>query len=141
MCCLFAAKSIIWLYLTAPIVSEAFSHPVQSSNSHPHIATPTSKQPPSLRLRLLFLPLAVFPPIQHIMLQHKHRVDHKTDIAQRELDRVTRQPAPIVLQARVNQQLRDGQDAADEVEQDLLDGPADGRLAKVVGVDLGEEFY
>lgn len=75
------------------------------------------------------------------MLQHKHRINDKTDITQRKLDRVARQAAPIVLQARVDQQLRDGQDAADEVEQDLLDGPAGGGLAEVVGVDLGEEFY
>lgn len=75
------------------------------------------------------------------MLHHKHRINHKTDIPQAKLHRVARQPGPIVLQARVNQQLRDGTHAAEQVQEDLRDGPAEGGLAEVVSVDLRDEFY
>ena len=75
------------------------------------------------------------------MLSHKNRINHKTNIPQPEFHRVPRQATPIVLQTRVDQELRNGEDAPNKVHEDLLDGPADGGAAAVVCVDLRDEFY
>lgn len=46
-----------------------------------------------------------------------------------------------MLQIAVDSELCDRKDAAEEVEQDLLNRPAVGRAVAEVGEDLGHVFY
>lgn len=63
-------------------------------------------------------------------------VDH-ADVAERKLDRVTRDAAPVTLLVAVNGLLADTQDATRQIEQDLRDAPTLGTLVVVVGDNLG----
>lgn len=63
-------------------------------------------------------------------------VDH-ADVAERKLDRVARDTAPVTLLVAVNGLLADAQDATRQIQQDLRDAPALGALVVVVGDNLG----
>lgn len=80
------------------------------------------------------------PAIQHIMLPNKDSIINHRDIPQRKLHRVPRNARPVALQPRVNALLRNGEDPARDVEEDLPDGPPPRRLVPVVGDDLRREL-
>lgn len=74
------------------------------------------------------------------MLPHEDSIIDHRHVPQRKLYRIPRDPRPVSLQPRVNALLRDGENPAREVEQDLPDGPAPRRLIPVVGDDLRREL-
>ena len=57
--------------------------------------------------------------VQDVVLVQEYGVEDDALVAQRELDRVAREAAPVPLQGRVEQQLRHGQHAPRHVEQVL----------------------
>ena len=71
------------------------------------------------------------------MLRDKDQIVNHGHIAQRKLDRVARDARPVALHIAVDGLLRDAEDAAREVEQDLRDAPALGRPVAVVDDHLG----
>ena len=74
--------------------------------------------------------------IEAVMLEHEDGIEEDAHIAETQLDRVSRQARPVVLQRRVQDELQQRQYAARYVQQDLVDAPAHGRLALVVDPGL-----
>lgn len=80
-------------------------------------------------------------PIKPVMLRDEDQIEEDADVAKPKLDRIARDAGPVALQRRVDEQLHEREDAAGQIEQDLLDAPADGRLALVVCPDLRQVLY
>ena len=70
------------------------------------------------------------------MLYHEDHIIHHAHVAQRKLDRVPRDAAPVALQVAVDSLLPDAQDAAAEVQQDLPYAPAPRALVAPVDEHL-----
>ncbi|KAL8654745.1 MAG: hypothetical protein Q9210_001328, partial [Variospora velana] len=76
------------------------------------------------------------PRVKDISLQDKDDIKHHRHIAQAKLDRVPRYPAPVTLQQGIDDELRDAEDGAHEIQDDLFDAPPDGGFPLVVGSHL-----
>lgn len=74
------------------------------------------------------------------MLHYKNEVKENANVSQSKFDWVASDPAPIVLKCRVYHQLQNGKDAAGQVQKNLDDAPADGRLSLVIDPRLGDVF-
>ena len=74
------------------------------------------------------------------MLKHKHNIEDNRDVSQRQLDRVSGQPTPILLQVGIDAELRQGKYTAYEVEEDLIYRPPVGGFVAVVCEDLWHVF-
>ena len=74
--------------------------------------------------------------IQDVVLQHEGGVIGDADVAEGELDGVSRDAGPVALGVRVEGLLGDAEEAADGVEQDLPDAPAGGAGVAVVRDEL-----
>lgn len=75
------------------------------------------------------------------MLHHEEQIENNRDVGQDELGRVPRDAAPVLVEARVDDQLGEGQNSAGEVEEDHFDSPAVRRLAFEVEPGLRDVFY
>lgn len=89
-----------------------------------------------LQQRLPITTLALSASVQDIMLREEDQVVHHAHVAEQQLDRVARDAAPVALQRAVEDELRDAQRAAREVQQDLPDGPAGRAPVAEVGRHL-----
>lgn len=87
-------------------------------------------------------------PIQHIMLNSKHRIEEQTNTRQTEFARIVRQrgrhscPATTIITGcvRINQQLHQAEYSACGVEEDLRDGEAEGGARVGVREGLRDVF-
>lgn len=75
--------------------------------------------------------------VDHIVLHDKDGIVDESNVAEGKLDRVARNATPVALKPAVNPLLRDAENAADEIQQDLPDAPSLGALIAPVGDDLG----
>lgn len=71
------------------------------------------------------------------MLHNEHRIIHKRNVPQRELDRVPRDATPVALDPAIDALLCDAQHPAEKVQQDLPDAPALCALVAPVRDHLG----
>lgn len=78
--------------------------------------------------------------IEDVVLEHEDDIEQYRYVSQPQLDRIARDPRPVVLQARVDEELRNGQHAADEIHQYLIDAPSDRRFPSMVRPGLGDIF-
>lgn len=74
------------------------------------------------------------------MLHHEQQVEKNRDIGQQELGRITSKPAPVFIEAGVDDQLGEREYATDEVEKDHFNPPVFGGLALEVEPGLGNVF-
>lgn len=74
------------------------------------------------------------------MLHHEEQIKDNRDVGQDEFGRIARNPAPISVEAGIDEELNKGEDAADEVEEDHLDFPVLGGFALEVEPGLGNVF-
>ena len=74
--------------------------------------------------------------IEQVVLTQEDGVKGHADGAQAKFDGVAGDTGPVALHGRVEHELNERQEAAGEVQQDLLDAPAGGRLARVVDPHL-----
>ena len=70
------------------------------------------------------------------MLDHEENIKKDRDVRQQELDGVSRDAAPIVLETRVKKQLDQGEDTARYVQQDLTNMPPLSGFALIVDPSL-----
>jgi len=74
------------------------------------------------------------------VLDDENDVKCDADVGKTQLQRVAGDAAPVTLETGVDNQLKQGQHSASDVEQDLRDAPAHGRLAVEVHDHLGDIF-
>lgn len=75
------------------------------------------------------------------MLGDEDDIEEDADVTEAEFDRVAEDAAgPVLLEGGVEQELHEGEHAAGEVEQDLVDVPADGGASAMVRPDLRHEL-
>lgn len=84
-------------------------------------------------------------PIQHVMLNDKHRIEKQTDRGQAEFARIVRQRGRHSLPTttgsiRIEHQLHQAETPACSVEEDLRDGETEGRAQAYVRQGLGDVF-
>lgn len=60
------------------------------------------------------------------MLHHKQQIEGNRDVAEQEFGRVACDAAPVFVEAGVEQELDEGEEAASEVEEDHFDTPTLG---------------
>lgn len=70
------------------------------------------------------------------MLDEKDGIVQDGDVSERELDGIAGDAGPVVLHVAVDGLLGDAQEAAREVEEDLMDAPSNSRFVTVVKEDL-----
>lgn len=71
-------------------------------------------------------------PIEDVVLNKKDHVEQDRYVSKKEFQRVPRDPTPVRLQARVQNQLRNREHSAGEVQDDLSNVPTHGGLPLVV---------
>ena len=71
------------------------------------------------------------------MLSDKDQIKGDADISETQLERVSRDTAPIALKARVNDELQQREHTTCEIQQDLPDTPALCGLSLVIEPNLG----
>lgn len=79
--------------------------------------------------------------VQYIVLHDEDQVKEDRNIAKQELGWVARDAAPIVLEARVDDQLEQGENSTSYIEQDSGNAPTDGGFPLVVDPCLGDIFH
>ena len=79
--------------------------------------------------------------IEPVMLHDEHDIKRDADVSKPELHRIPGQTAPIVLQAGIENELRDGKRAAADIQQDRIDAPAHRRLPFVVDPHLRDILH
>lgn len=74
------------------------------------------------------------------MLYDKNQIEENGDIGQEEFHGVPRDATPVILEARVNDQLNQRKYGPCQVKEDLADAPPNSRLALVVQICLRYVF-
>ena len=75
------------------------------------------------------------------MLDHEYDVKENRNVSKTKLDRVSQNASKVAsAKARVDNKLSEGEDTACDIEQDLMDVPAYGRLLFIVLPDLRDVF-
>jgi hypothetical protein len=110
------------------------------------LVSPTLYKP--LPLFIIFvIDILLRVPIQHVMLQHEDDIKHNGNIPQSKLDWIASDTTPIILQRRINAQLRERKPATRKIQEHGIYTPSQGRLALVIDPSLryifeedGKEF-
>ena len=74
------------------------------------------------------------------MLDEEDEIKGDAEVAETEFDRIPGNAGPVPLQAGVEHELGDGEDAAGEIQHDLFDAPTHGGFTLVVDQDLRNVF-
>lgn len=74
------------------------------------------------------------------MLHYEDQIEDNRDIGQDKFGRVAGNPTPVFVEAGIDEQLEEGEYAADKVEEDHFDFPVFGGFAFEVEPGLGDVF-
>lgn len=85
----------------------------------------------------LLLVAGLLASVDDIVLEDEDAVKNQAAVAKRQLHRVARDAAPVVLQVAMDAELGQAQDSSDDIEDDLPDAPTTRALVAVVCEDLG----